>query len=392
MGGKNLSQIARNALASVARPDLLHADAAISDVLDFLRRAPTLLATKHGYRIETASDLTRRFAVGFFESNADIVGILDTGTKTITVKYGRSEQQHVTVNHELAHIILNHPMLREGIIYRVRAKSVDPLEREAEMLAVELSVPTKILGRVFEATIGKQINLADRDERVLHLLRTRDPHLSMIEVARRIAVARTIDETTAFPSLADQFGVSMELMARRLLETNLIVRTIPAAVAPQAIPKRKARILTFCAAELHSLAEELALKLEHHATVELWSDKTFDSDKTPAHAIDARIKDEAKKIDYAMCIFGRDDLVRRNGRDVYMPRHNVVGEAFYCFSQLGFDKTVLIAPEKSGDFEIPSNFDGIEPVRFHVDQLANDFAVTVRMIATKVRKRLKLGV
>jgi Zn-dependent peptidase ImmA (M78 family) len=95
----------------------------------------------------------------------NVAGFFDFEDKEIYVNDDDPpNRQTFTVAHELGHFLLNHDKNEYGVLYRMQKINGEnsPLEKEANLFAANLLVPSKML----KDTI-KKYNLNDKDDEIL---------------------------------------------------------------------------------------------------------------------------------------------------------------------------------------------------------------------------------
>jgi Zn-dependent peptidase ImmA (M78 family) len=163
---------------------------------------------------------------------ADAGGFLDRGRGVIAVS-GRYpyEVQRFTAAHEIGHMVM-HPWVGERVIHRDLPISTAPAtrkasyEQEADWFAAFFLMPRKLVEKEFALRFGSKAPLPKSEDVAFHLgvKDTReffDARPDSLLFATLLARAQSFDRRR-FASLAQHFGVSVQAMAIRLRELELV--------------------------------------------------------------------------------------------------------------------------------------------------------------------------
>lgn len=162
------------------------------------------------------------------QGRIEIAGIIDGSTKTVHIS--RQHDHNVrafTSAHELGHAALHdfRVALHRDKPLEGSAPSRDPIEREADRFATCFLMPEKLMRQRFQDTF-KSDHFQLTDETAFALT-----HSDLLSVRRKFSTRRKLARLLAktdqydgkrFPSLAQQFKVSIETMAIRLEELQLL--------------------------------------------------------------------------------------------------------------------------------------------------------------------------
>lgn len=194
-----------------------------NDVLD-----PAVALRLVGYNMNISESLGQ-YSQG--QEIFEVAGIIDDSERSVHVSRRFSpEIQKFTTAHELAHAILH----QANGLHRDRAQdggtggmSRDEVEFEADIFAAYFLMPKKLVKAVFKKhfltdhfTINEDTTFAFGYESAFLFEKK---NRTLRDLAKLLA---GIDQYNGqfFPSLAHQFGVSIEAMAIRLEELNLVSR------------------------------------------------------------------------------------------------------------------------------------------------------------------------
>ena len=189
---------------------------------------PSLALRCIGFRYELVDSLGQHPWEG---KNVDVAGIIDGSERTVQISLQfESPVRKFTAAHELGHAVLHDA---RGL-HRDRALDGgelrpprDRTEWEADVFATYFLMPKKQVRSAFEHTFKIQEFVLNEDSAFalnagdLNTLRATCPEVR--NLSRLLARTNHYDGVQIY-SLAEQFGVSVEAMAIRLEELNLIAR------------------------------------------------------------------------------------------------------------------------------------------------------------------------
>ena len=192
---------------------------------------PSYAAEMLGYEFQVRDDLDLELRLVDATAAAKrgvITGLLDRPNRVVAVSQRYSpEEQRFAGAHELGHLIL-HPGLPAMHRDRLDRPTNDPLERGANGFAAAYLMPARWIRGDVKAKFGQcpirvTENIAwwlDRQdpERFLHANPERDHALALA-----LANCSTIG-SERFPSMQEEYGVTAQAMAWRLVELQLIIR------------------------------------------------------------------------------------------------------------------------------------------------------------------------
>lgn len=188
-------------------------------------------------KFEEPEKLHRRPSEGAHSNKqmSELAGVMDRRIRTISVSRSFSmEVRRFTAAHEIGHWVL-HP---SEVYHRDRpltgqeleCKKRPPGERQADLFAAELLMPTRFLVRTFFNRFGGPIDGNELDEGLLFWLSAgckREIDISRFSKWERRERSKYIAELTSyrsrhFRSLAEYFGVSVTAMAIQLEDLDLV--------------------------------------------------------------------------------------------------------------------------------------------------------------------------
>ena len=163
--------------------------------------------------------------------HVDVAGNIDGSERTVQISLQfDSPVRRFTAAHELGHALLHDARglhrdraLDGGVLHRPR----DRTEREADDFATYFLMPERLVRSAFEHAFKAREFILNEDTAFalnaggLESLRATCPEVRDLS---RLLAGTTHYDGVHFYSLAEQFGASVEAMAIRLEELNLIAR------------------------------------------------------------------------------------------------------------------------------------------------------------------------
>jgi hypothetical protein len=144
---------------------------------------------------------------------------------------------------------------------------------------------------------------------------------------------------------------------------------------------RKPSVFLGSSSESIDIVEVLQDNLKDIADVVPWTDSaTFPAGEfTLQSLLKARFR-----FDFALLVFGRDDVVTSRGRQLEAPRDNVVFELGLFMSQLGQRRTLALHPGNIGAYKVLSDLSGLTLIPY-------DEQPKIRLRESKVRETYLKG-
>lgn len=132
--------------------------------------------------------------------------------------------------------------------------------------------------------------------------------------------------------------------------------------------------------------EILADLIRTHALVELWTDHSL---WQAGDFVLESLLTLVPRCDFAVLIFSKDDLTESRGITLGSPRDNVVFEAGLFMSQIGRQRTLIVAPQ-GGEHELKvlSDFAGLNLIFYDVPADRADLIEALRPAAERIRQRI----
>lgn len=187
----------------------------------FKQISPTTMLKGIGYSTEVYESLDIAEEAG--DAEFSVAGIIDPDNNRVLISQSFPPHiRHFTLAHELGHAVLHqgHGMHRDRPVDGITQRS--GIEREADKFAVFITMPTKLVRKAFkDRYLLSPFILIPETEFALFGLEQNVKLKSTRDLSRHMAKARAFNRQN-FPSLAEQFNVSVEAMAIRLEELGLV--------------------------------------------------------------------------------------------------------------------------------------------------------------------------
>lgn len=127
-------------------------------------------------------------------------------------------------------------------------------------------------------------------------------------------------------------------------------------------------------------AEAVKASLMHVAEPTIWSKGVFGPDKFTLEALE----DQAQKVDFAVMVFGPDDVIFSRGKRFDGPRDNVIFELGLFMGALGRKRAFVILPSGK-ELKVPSDLLGTNSVRYAVTR-TQSLSVAIDVACEDLRK------
>jgi CRP/FNR family transcriptional regulator, cyclic AMP receptor protein len=122
--------------------------------------------------------------------------------------------------------------------------------------------------------------------------------------------------------------------------------------------------------------------LHTEISVNVWSQDCF----RPSDGTLAALEREAKNSDFALFIFGNEDLLISRDKEQSVPRDNVIFELGLFSGRLSSER-VYFAQEIGVDIKIPTDLAGITPIKYKRKE-REELSISVQPICNKLVKRI----
>ncbi|MFZ0244404.1 ImmA/IrrE family metallo-endopeptidase [Candidatus Binatus sp.] len=187
------------------------------------------IATSLGLKVKIENELDGSTALA-----SETLGAVYRKRKEIQIAGGKKHtRQRFTLAHELGHYLLHDQLVsyREVLApsEAVDATNRPAIEQEADFFAVELLMPARSVGRVFQQYFGGPINGTVASDDVAHFLSQGHRPFSASEIVRmgkheraRLFARIATYAGVQFKPICEVFDVSMEAMAIRLENLGLV--------------------------------------------------------------------------------------------------------------------------------------------------------------------------
>lgn len=297
-----------------------------------------------------------------------------------TIEYFKSN------DYQVARLILEGcPMLKgipDAVPDILAASSIEEANKDTKI--IEQNDTSKDLFILLEGEVDVLINNRG-------VVRRKPPNhigeMSVVDViARRSATVLSLERIvflrinhTAFIPIANKYpriwqNISVEL-AERLRQRG------------EKVDEKKAIPVLFIgsSAEYLNIAHAIQTGMVHDdISVNVWSDDVF----RPSVDSLTALEEQAERCDFALFLFGPDDVVISRETESQSPRDNVVFELGLFMGCLTSNR-VFFAKEIGKDIKIPSDLFGITPIEYKRKQ-GESIDVSVQPICHELRKMVSL--
>lgn len=134
-----------------------------------------------------------------------------------------------------------------------------------------------------------------------------------------------------------------------------------------------------------SIAEAVQLNLQADADVTVWTQGTFMLSQSTMDGLVER----ASKSDFAVFVFGCDDVTRIRGKDYQTARDNVVFETGLFAGALGMSRTFIVRPRDGDDLHLPSDLLGVTTATYDSERADGNLAAALGPACTQIRTAMR---
>lgn len=146
------------------------------------------------------------------------------------------------------------------------------------------------------------------------------------------------------------------------------------------IKSREPKLFIISSSETLDVAEVLKENLREKSDVVLW---TLNSIWKPGEFTLQGLLSEAPKYDFAIAVFGHDDIVESRGEKMSLPRDNVIFEAGMFMAHLGPERTFVVASEES-NLKVLSDLAGLTILRYSIPDKKTGIQGAVKTVVKKL--------
>lgn len=250
----------------------------------------------------------------------------------------------------------------DAVARRIAAQSRHAVAKRGDILIQEGSDTSEIYfildGSVDIIVKGRRVSVRHAGEHVGEMAIVTNSKRSATVVAREDCVFVALERIT-FLRTANDFPavwkVLAEELARRLDQRKNLIRE----------PNDRPYIFIASSTESGSVAKgirgQLDAALGSTADVKVWSDRGVFQ---PSNTFIEDLERAAAMADFAIIVFGKDDLVRSRWSLSYAPRDNVVFEAGLFIGGIGRQRTLMMQPARVR-LKMPSDLAGVTRLNYY---------------------------
>ena len=270
----------------------------------------------------------------------------------------------------------------EVVARRIATQARHAVAKRGEIVIQEGSETADIYfildGSVDITVKGRRVNVRHAGEHVGEMAIVMNSKRTATVVAREDCVFVTL-ERTAFLQTANDFPAVWKVLAnelaRRLDQRKNLIRE----------PNERSNL--FIASSkgsspvANTVRDSIVKTLGDSVDVRVWSDRGVFK---PSNTFIEDLERAVATADFAVIVFGKDDLVRSRWSFNYAPRDNVVFEAGLFIGGIGRQRTLLMQPIKAR-LKIPSDLAGIAKLSFRQHGLDCDAKDACVDIAERIK-------
>ena len=145
------------------------------------------------------------------------------------------------------------------------------------------------------------------------------------------------------------------------------------------------RVFIGSSLESKALAESLQVLLEPETACQVWDQGIHD---LSAGFLES-LTDKARDFDFAVFVFGPDDLAQIRGVEEFMTRDNVVFETGLFMGALGRDRIFWLVPERVDGFHLPTNLLGVTAARYDIERFRQDGRPALGKAAALIKEAIR---
>lgn len=133
------------------------------------------------------------------------------------------------------------------------------------------------------------------------------------------------------------------------------------------------------------IAHDLQEALEHDCHATVWPQAAL----RPGQHLLPELVRQLGQCQFALAVFTPDDLLRRRGTDVWVPRDNVVYELGLATGMLGADRCQFIVPHGHHALRLPSDLSGITGLDYPANRPDGNRLAALGPATNKLRRWLR---
>jgi hypothetical protein len=149
--------------------------------------------------------------------------------------------------------------------------------------------------------------------------------------------------------------------------------------------KKKPIIFIGCSTEYLEVAYNLQAELEYVAEPTVWTQDIFNLSSYTF--ID--LEETLQKTDFAIFIFGPDDLAIIRGKQHHIVRDNIIAEFFYAAGILNRNRVFAIVPRSlPDDFHLPTDLLGLTPGSYDANRSDGNLRAALGPVSLQIKKQI----
>lgn len=149
--------------------------------------------------------------------------------------------------------------------------------------------------------------------------------------------------------------------------------------------ERKPRVFVGSSTESVNLAIKIQELLQDEARLTVWKYGLFE----PGEVGFVSLLKGLSEFDFGIFLFTPDDIARIRGKQVRVPRDNVVFELGLFIGRIGSDRCFVIEPKAKDSLKLPSDLLGVTTLRFTPSDDDEELGDSLGPACAKIRTRIK---
>lgn len=146
----------------------------------------------------------------------------------------------------------------------------------------------------------------------------------------------------------------------------------------------KPRVFIGSSKECLHVAEAIQANIEHDSDSTIWTQGIFQLSQSNMENLEASLS----RFDFAVFVFGPDDILHSRERKYSTVRDNVLFEMGLFIGRLGRNKVYYVIPRSIEYFKIPSDLVGYEPGTYADDRSDNNWQAAVGPFCSTIKSEL----
>jgi hypothetical protein len=145
----------------------------------------------------------------------------------------------------------------------------------------------------------------------------------------------------------------------------------------------KPKVMIGSSTENLDVARAIMVNLEHDCYSEIWNNGTFDLSQSNLQSL----MDSLEKIDFAIFVLCPNDITQMRGKELIVPRDNLIFELGLFFGKLGTRSVYYVVPRSDNPIHLPTDLLGISSGSY--DPSHPNLRASLEPFCNQVREKIK---